>query len=136
MTDKVPDANPLTTSPDDLTLARTAKDWLTFERLRQELLNLGASDPLLVSATSRDVERVVLLILSPSRAEEDVEKTCYALIRALSGHPDIAKLRFQADVDVTGTSHHSLQAMLLRPLTTEHFHDGSKSRFLGAAVCI
>ncbi len=37
-------------SPEDmaLLLARTAKDWLTFERLRQELQNLGASDPLLV----------------------------------------------------------------------------------------
>lgn len=100
-----------TRSSEDFTLARTAKDWLTFERLRQELQNLGGSDPLVISATDRDVERVVLELLSPNRELDDVQRTRYALLRALSGHPDIAKLRFQADDGISVTAG-QLQAML------------------------
>ena len=101
-------------APEDIThlLAHTAKEWLTFERLRQELQNLGASDPLLISATERDVEGVVLALLAPNRDQEDIERTRYALVRALSGHPDIARLRFQADEDVGAAKPHMLQAML------------------------
>lgn len=95
-------------------LARIAKEWLTFERLRQELLNLDASDPLLVSATNRNVETVVKALLSPHRDPVDVEKVYYALLRALSGHPEIARLRFQPpDQDIPFADSSALQAMLI-----------------------
>ncbi len=93
-------------------LARVAKEWLTFERLRQELLNLGASDPLLVSAADRDVGVVTKALLSPTRDPVEVERARYALLRALSGHPEIAKLRFQTEPDTLGPTPPALQAML------------------------
>ena len=92
-------------------LARVAKEWLTFERLRQELLNLGSSDPLLVSAADRDVEIVTKALLSPTRDPLEVERARYALLHALSGHPEIAKLRFQMGPDDSAPPS-SLQAML------------------------
>jgi hypothetical protein len=89
-----------------------AKEWLTFERLRQELLNLGASDPLLVSAADRDVGAVTKALLAPTRNPAEVERAKYALLRALSGHPEIAKLRFQTEPDALGPASPALQAML------------------------
>lgn len=93
-------------------LARAAKDWLTFERLRQELLNQNAPDPLLVHATNRNVEEAVLALFSATRSPEEIERTYVALINALSGHPDIAKLRYETEQPVTGLAHGALQAML------------------------
>ncbi len=118
-------------------LGRIAKEWLTFERLRQELLNLGASDPLLVSPTDRDVEAVVRALLSPTRDPDEIERARYALMRALSGHPEIAKLRFQIDQVEAGAEHSNLQAMLqAREDVFAHwtqFQEGMQR--VGATVC-
>ncbi len=94
--------SPVEPLPDEVVelLARLAKEWLTFERLRQELLNLGAPDPLLVSTADRDVGAVTRSLLAPTRGAEEVERVKYALLRALSAHPDIARLRFQAEPDM------------------------------------
>lgn len=93
-------------------LARLARDWLTFERLRQELLNQGAPDPLLVCATSRDVEQTVIALLSPTRSADEIERSYVALMSALSGHPDVAKLRFEVGEHDQGLNRTAMQAML------------------------
>ena len=80
-------------------LVRVAKEWLTFERLRQELADLGATDPVIVSESDRDVGRAVALLLGPTRPKEEVERTTFALFRSLITHPDVARMRYQADSD-------------------------------------
>lgn len=125
--------------PDEVValLARVAKEWLTFERLRQELINLGATDPLLVSAVDRDVEAVTKALLAPTRDPDEVEKVKYALLHALSGHPVIAKLRFQAEPDSMGLPSGALQAMLQARddvfARWSQFQDGMQR--VGATVC-
>lgn len=125
--------------PDEVValLARVAKEWLTFERLRQELINLGATDPILVSAVGRDVEAVTKALLAPTRDADDVEKVKYALLHALSGHPVIAKLRFQTEPDPTGLPSGALQAMLQARddvfARWSQFQDGMQR--VGATVC-
>lgn len=118
-------------------LARVAKEWLTFERLRQELVNLGATDPIVVSAASRDVEAVTKALLAPTRNPDDIERVKYALLHALSGHPVIAKLRFQAEPDTMGLSSGALQAMLQARddvfARWSQFQDGMQR--VGAMVC-
>jgi Trypsin-like peptidase domain len=93
-------------------LARVAKDWLTFERLRQELLNQDAQDLLLVHASNRDVEQAVLALFSDNRSPEEIERAYVALMNALSGHPDIAKLKYEDGQSMTGISSGASQAML------------------------
>jgi hypothetical protein len=125
--------------PDEVValLARVAKEWLTFERLRQELINLGATDPLLVSAVGRDVEAVTKALLAPTRDPDEVEKVKYALLHALSGHPVIAKLRFQAEPDSMGLPSGALQAMLQARddvfARWSQFQEGMQR--VGATVC-
>ena len=135
----MPDAVAGVAVPDEVValLARVAKKWLTFERLRQELINLGANDPILVSAVGRDVESVTKALLAPNRDPGEVEKAKYALLHALSGHPAIAKLRFQAEPDTTGLPSGALQAMLQARddvfARWSQFQDGMQR--VGAAVC-
>ena len=125
--------------PDEVVelLARLAKEWLTFERLRQELLNLGAPDPLLVSTADRDVGAVTRSLLAPTRGAEEVERVKYALLRALSAHPDVARLRFQAEPDMQEHSAGALQAMLQARddvfARWSQFQDGMQR--VGAVVC-
>lgn len=118
-------------------LARVAKEWLTFERMRQELLNLGAPDPILVSTADRDVEAVTKALLAPTRNPDDIERVRYALMHALSGHPEIAKLRFQAEPEAMGLSSGALQAMLQARddifARWSQFQEGMQR--VGAAVC-
>ncbi len=107
-------------------VARVAKKWLTFERLCQEMHNRGAPDPRTFSATDRDVERTVLRMLHPSLPADEHERTLVALLRAVSGHPDIAPLRYlltdEHAVPYSG-SEHSLQAMLnAREDVFAHWH--------------
>lgn len=95
-------------------LARVAKEWLTFERLRQELQNQDALDPLLMHPTNRDVEQAVIDLLSPIRRRpQEIERVYVALMNALSGHPDIAKLRFSgSEKPMKELNSGALQAML------------------------
>lgn len=118
-------------------LARLARDWLTFERLRQELLNQGAPDPLLVCATSRDVEQAVITLLSPIRSEEEIGRSYVALMSALSGHPDFAKLRFEVGEHDQGLSAGAMQAMLKAKddiFARWHVFQNAMQR-IGATVC-
>ncbi|MEJ7590916.1 MAG: serine protease [Planctomycetaceae bacterium] len=116
MIEMIPASSSVESDPNDLRplLAHCAKEWLTFERLRQELQNLDASDPVLISASSRDVEAVVLELLSPKRPAEDVERAHFALIRALSSHPEVAKrcIFDEIDASIEGSTPGALQAML------------------------
>lgn len=96
-------------------VARVAKEWLTFERLCQEMRNRAAPDPRTFSATDRDVERTVLSMLHPSRPAGERERTLVALLRAVGSHPDIAPLRYLLKDEHSvpdSCSEHSLQAML------------------------
>lgn len=72
-------------------LARLAKEWLGFGRLRQVMLNQGAPDPVTLSPTSRDVEQAVLDLLDPARDSEQVERAYVALVHALADNPQMAK---------------------------------------------
>ncbi len=97
-------------------LARAAGEWLTFERLRQELLSVGANDPLLVAGASRDVEAVVRILLEPDRPAGDVRSVRFALLRMLRGHKDVIALQREdlvlaVEAQET-TSDSALQALL------------------------
>jgi len=96
-------------------LVRVASEWLTFERLRQELTDLGATDPVIVSEADRDVGRAVALLLAPTRPAAEVERTTFALFRSLITHPDVARVRYQADGDpeANEAGDSALQSMLL-----------------------
>jgi hypothetical protein len=72
-------------------LAQMAREWLGFSNLRQVMLNQGAPDPVTIDPSGRDVERVVLALLDPSRDSQDVERAYVALIYALANHPAMAK---------------------------------------------
>jgi Trypsin-like peptidase domain len=78
----------------DHVLASLARDWLTFERLRQALLAAGADDPLLLQASERDVGLIVHALFDPARPELQRELARVALYRALADYPSFAKLRF------------------------------------------
>ena len=106
--------------------ARAAGEWLTFERLCQEMRVRGAPDPRAFSATDRDVERAVLRMLHPALPAQERERTLAALLRALGGHPEIAPLRYLIKDEgtvATGANQHALQAMLsARDDVFAHWH--------------
>lgn len=135
-------ANPLL-EIDRLTVrdvAAAAREWLTFERLRQELLNQGAPDPLIVSVNDRDVEHSVIALLDKKRPAEEIERTWRALLRALKGNPTIARLRFAkggTEYPASKFEPHALQTMLTaREDLFARWHDFPKDmERVGLAVC-
>lgn len=124
-------------APSVAELARIAKDWLTFERLRQELLNQNAQDLLLVHASDRDVEQAVIALFSADRKAEEKERATIALMNALSGHPAIAKLKYDDGHAMAGMSAGALQTMLKARddifARWYDFHEGMER--VGTTIC-
>ena len=71
-------------------LARIAAEWLTFPRLRQEMLNQGAPDPVIVEPTGMDVYQAVLRLLDPARPSDQVERAYVALTHSLASNNELA----------------------------------------------
>lgn len=70
-------------------LAWMASEWLTWPRLRQELVNQGAPDPVTLDPVGMDVRRAVERLLDPARPALERERTAVALRLALASHPDM-----------------------------------------------
>lgn len=93
-------------------LARIAAQWLTFPRLRQEMLNQGAPDPLIVDPTNMDVQNAVLALLDPGRPAGELERAYVALTRSLAGCPELDKAMLFEHMRQGGQDDGALQAML------------------------